>query len=687
VDINYVALTQNTIWLSADDTTPYSLPLSGDTYSATGLEIWSDPEGWIDSTTFTPAYLDPGAYTVYVSDGACGQAQMTVNIVQARLIPDFNHDRVINVSDETTNMFHFWINDDAESGDITEDPQEDVPGHSGFWHGDIWTPANYTHDHVCGHRDLLDYFPLWLDLSLAFSCLPPGQNVEYRLRQADSCLKVVFTDLTIDNAGSFLTEDASTYGPDGDQHAYEAGNSLISSSGLVLPSGFLNRIANEPSKGLLMVEGVAASSAPLVLELRQNGQTVFSVSMPLKTSTIGQMYRWINLRHCTGGSETDATNTNEPPNYPDILCNGKQFVYTHGFLAPEDLARAGASQLFKRLYQSGSRAMFTMVCWQGDVGWISGLDATYYHQDVVNALGVASNYCTAVSCLPGEICVAAHSLGNMLVSSAVADYGLTSTNYFMFDAAVALEAYNGTATNIVDMVPTDWTPTYERRLWSSDWWSLFPGDGRYGLTWQNRFGNIPRAINYFSSTENVLANNPGGEGWNPLINWITPSWMNSESVQDRIWVFQERTKGYTFWGAVDSHVHGGWNQNPCYSGLSTNDANALSNSVLQTNSFFQLFFPTDLYTTNGSALVSNRAIRSVLLAEAVPAVSCAAGWTSLDVPTQSFGLGNVDMMTKKTPGATWPRQNGDWWHGDFKEVAYFYVYGLFDDVVDEGALR
>lgn len=168
-------------------------------------------------------------------------------------------------------------------------------------------------------------------------------------------------------------------------------------------------------------------------------------------------------------------------------------------------------------------------------------------------------------------------------------------------------------------------------------------------------------------------------------------------MQDRIWIFQERTKGYTFWGAVDAHIEGGWNQNASYSGLTVAQANALSNNVLQTNSFFQPFYPSSLYGTNGSTVASNRVVQSLLLAEAIPAVSCAAGGNAVVDFGINNGTGNIDMMNKKKSdgnnGFIWPvdrlssAYGNRWLHGDFKEVAYYFVYPLFDDVVTKGALK
>ena len=610
-------------------------------------------------------------------------------VVNVNLVPDFNHDRVIDASDVTTNTLHFWINDDANSGDISSG-DDDVPGQSGGTFGN----ANYSFSHVCGRNDLQDFFPVWLDLNQVLNLFPPGGSIQYLLKQADGAVKIVYSDLTKAQAGDYLTVDGSTYGTGFSQTSYEADTVTVPANGLTLDTTFLNKIKSDAAKGVLLVEGAGTTTAPLVLEVWLNGQKIASAVMPLQTSTISQMYRWINLRGVTGGSVTLATATNQPPNYPDALCNGKQFVYAHGAMAPESCARSGAAQLFKRLYHAGSRAMFTMVAWEGDTGTIP---ETCYHEDVRNAFAVASNYVVAVSQLPGQLYVGAHSLGNMLVSSAIADHGLNPQNYFMFNAAVAAEAYNGGVSNIVDMVPTDWTPDYDRRLWASDWCNRFSaGDARHDkLTWRTRFGNIPQAISYYSSGEDLLANNPSGSDlslWNLLLNYVLPTWLDSQSGMYQIWIFQERNKGRSCWTGSDDQVVGGWEKNSYYSGLSVAQANALasSNSVMQTNSFFNPFAPSGLYTTNGSSIAASNNVRAQLLAEAIPAISCATGGNSIDTVTFTYGQGNIDMSTaRKRFDGLWPTARADtkWLHADFKDVAYYYVYRLFDDVVAKGSLK
>ena len=72
--------------------------------------------------------------------------------------------------------------------------------------------------------------------------------------------------------------------------------------------------------------------------------------------------------------------------------------------------RGWNAEMFKRLYQSGSKAMFTALTWYGDDGqlWIPEKSPDYY-QNVEHAFETASNVVEMVNLLPGEKYIAGHS--------------------------------------------------------------------------------------------------------------------------------------------------------------------------------------------------------------------------------------------------------------------------------------
>lgn len=611
------------------------------------------------------------------------------DLVRIGLVPDYNHDKQITNEDQilllSKGPFRFWINDDDDSGDIA-DGDSDLPGH---WDWGI-SPADYSNSRVDGRCDLLDFFPVWLDLHGALNVLPPSSTVQYKLRHSTGALKAVYTDLTNAEAGAFLITEGNTYGSSFSQNSYEADTFRVTPSGVVLDPAFLDKIKNDATKGILMVEGVAATTSPLVLEVWEDGKKVCQKAMPLSVDGVEKMYRWINLRHVTGGTESRSTDTKEPSNYPDRLCNGKQFVFVHGFSASETGARGWNAEVFKRMHQAGSRAMYTAVTWEGNETPGILPPGAYYHADVINAFQVASSMASQVESLPGKKYVAAHSLGNMVVSSAIVDHGLNPNSYFMINAAVAMEAYKASERHLTDMVVPPWQ-NYTNCVWASDWHELFDApDGRRNLTWRGRFGNIPRAINYYSSGEDVLNNNKDGGS------------ISVFGAPEKVWIFQERIKGGllpVILIGVDSH--GGWefnleyydnvgidsNGNKITRPKSSEDAALLTRSQLQTKSFFKPFCIADLFGSNGSVVASNAEIRGKVLAEAIPATSRATGRNPVSLTFNE----NVDLMSKLTK---WPEElksdefpSGRWRHCDFKDVAYPYCYSFFDHVVLKGELQ
>lgn len=680
-------VTESELYLSAEDSEA-TLSLTGDSYSPGGY-VWSSVPDGISSNgpgksiVFVPSNLPPGKYVVRCASADLSDCydECEVYILKVELVPDWNHDRKIDDQDRdqatAANPFRFWINDDKDVDDVASG-DSDVPGKS---------DGNASDDTVNGRCDLLDFFPVWVDLEKVVDLFPSGYHCAYVLRQADGAVNFFQSDLVRGDAGNYLIEESQSYGWGLDARAHLVPVVNVPAGGVDVATGgidLLGAIHANSDKGVLILEAKAPSTSPLILEIHKNGPTgplLYETQLPLSLSGVEEMYRWINLRP---GRAADSR-PGPPTNFPDADSNGKQIVFVHGYNNTEDEGRATASEVFKRLYWSGSRAMFTGVTWFGDEQ--GGLldPSAYYHLDVINAFDAASNLVKSVGTLPGKKYIMAHSLGNMLVSSAIKDHGLSATNYFMLDAAVAIEAYSSAQLSIDEMRPTEWMP-YSNRIWAADWHALFPtNDGRCKLTWRNRFSDISNAVNYYSSGEDILQNNsenpPDPESiWNLLNLWKTGQ---------HVWCFQEMIKGgpipAILWG-VDSH--GGWGFNFLYQQdgqlPDPNYVNGLSDETLRGDSAFKIFYDLNLhYSAIGSILATDPAVRAKLLAEAIPALSFATGRN----PVPFTFNDNKDMMEFKTAGMTWPRPKGNWWHSDFKGVAYSFNYGLYDDIRDRGDMK
>ncbi len=609
-----------------------------------------------------------------------------VTTIHMALVPDYNHDRTVDRHDArvtvTEGPFHFWINDDRDRGDIGN-AASDIPGQGGRWRA-----ANWKDFKINGRRDTVDFFPVWLDVKTAFDVLPPGEKgIEYRLCHAEEAVHAVYTDLRRAEAGVYLTQEGEKYGKRMKQGVHKAQVFRMPDAGEKLAKDFLKRVQEDGGKGVLLVEGCKRTEAPLRVEVWKQDVKVLEQRLALRVDSVERMYRWINLRHVAGGQEGRPTNRQEPTHYPDRMCNRKQMVFLHGYNVTEEQARGWAAEIFKRLYWSGSRAMFTAVTWYGDDSrawwWLN--NTPNYYVNVIHAFETASNLVAEVRALPGDVRIAAHSLGNMVVSSAIVDYGLQVEKYILLNAAVAMEAYKGKTLHRDQMRHPDWKD-YAPWLWASEWHDLFaPGDGRRELTWRNRFGELPNAYNYFSSGEDVLNNGDG------RLHWFL--------AEERAWVNQEMRKG--LWPfLVPGNNEGGWGFNPdyhvrvydpernqwVYEPMPPEQANQLSKEAIRTNSFFRLFDDRRLYRDEGSRLAREVGMRRQLLADAIPALSFALGRNDLE----DFGAGRYDLNTAKRgihKEGNWPRRDDRWRHSDIQRVAYPYAYRAFDQWVNDGGLR
>ncbi len=641
--------------------------------------------------------------------------EVRMTAIGGAIIPDWNRDGVIDEDDRykvtVKNPWRWWVNDDTDEGEIASG-SSDVPKSQ---NEPTWGFLNFFDNKVNGLCDLPDFFVVWLDIGMTKAVLPPSASVKYRLRHATGGLKCVYSQKGPSEAGSYLRkDDPSFFGPTFNHAAKDAPSVEISAAGLEIPRVVLNN-----GQGVLLMEVAKKSSSPLVLEVVKDGKVVLKRELALSTDGVEQMYRWMNLRGVRDmdpqnprplGSVKDADRTGEPTNRPDRLTTGKHFVFVHGYNVSETGARAWGAEMFKRLYQSGMNAKFTMVTWRSDTSKLrEDLPTPDYWENVTNAFITSPQLAAEVNRLSGTKIMAAHSLGNMVVSSAITDQnqGLNVAQYFMLDAAVAQEAYDGDqaytfrhiATGASDLLcnPTwkKFNTNRARWVFANEWHRFFADtDGRRQLTWRNRFGNIPNATNYFSSGEEVLQQSNG--------EWPNPGATLS-------WVYQEMGKGRddTWMGTIPGiDIQGGWGFNPRHNATYTTgifnpttqtftteaQAAAIPWAVLRREPFFKRFQIQDLmHPARGNAKAKEYWVRAKTLAEAIPASSQPCGSSRIDL----FENRNKDLMDWTNDG--WPQErylkmpDGStryrWWHSDAKDVAFRYNHSLFESWVQKGELK
>ena len=731
---------QNVIWVAKP--ADWGLPADTPPYTPIAWETPALPAGYTSLYDVLPGArrIELGLAMKAEADGSTSTHGFA--LVPAQLRVDFNRDGVIDTSDalgapdrefaDKNLPYFFWVNDDDDAGETSGN---DIPGQPP-------NAADALNDRVDGVRDLVDFFPVYLDIKRLLEVLPPSGGVTYKLSHPTGVLGYVLTDLTPATAGNYL-RDAAT--------ATSLANAPvipIPPAGTPLPDEFLEKIRTG-DQGVILIEASGFTSFPLTLEVWKDTEKIATLELPLSIDSVEHMFRHINLSGAAGMAP-ETRSRGSAFNWDDRLSSSKALLFVHGYNVNQQQARGGQTEMFKRLWWSGNRARFWGVTWFGYETQTARKFTPDYHSNVVNAFATAPQFASFVAALRAEgatqICVAAHSLGNMVVSAAITDHAAAIDQYFLLDAAVAAEAYDAAeqqpSTATANMPHTDWTrkwnDVYPSRLWAAEWHARFPtNDGRRQLTWRDRFMNRHGTAFYdfYSSGEEVLAPDDGatrsiaGVLKDELYHFLFQDQPNGNQA----WVCQEKLKGRTLSGKVVGSNYGGWGFNnfqflkvPDVSGwgpvmapskMSPADAAAaaqiFTDDVLREVPFFDpgdpgqevaswVPAPNDggyavlrepvgsLYGPDGSAFA--RRHRDTLLAQMIPAMSLAAGREAVEKFTRDAGAErNFDMNSVAFRGENfrWPaeRSNTDWRHSDLREVAFPYVQNLFAKITELGGLK
>jgi hypothetical protein len=652
-------------------------------------DVIFEPTGNVAVQGFASAYariqpygplLSPAYPRLIVQDarlhpesGEDAGGEYDIQAFTARLVPDYDRDHAIDAADRAAlaagTPFRWWVNDDDDDSDFSDNADSDVPGQ-----GSPFDNANCDNDQVDGRCDLLDFFPVWLDVESLLSFLPPGANMTWKLRHADGAVRVTYSDLTAASAGDFLFEDSDTYGANADETSYSAQTVEISASSTTLSPAFLSRLSDNPSLGVLLVEGVRDTEEPLVLEIDGADGKLYETALPLRLSGVEDFYR----RACLIPGHV-STAVAEPSNWPDELCDARNIVFVHGFNVTSNEARGWHSEMFKRFHQSGSDAKFWGVTWYGDEGLVNAMN---YHEDVVNAFEAAGPLADVLQAnATGPLVLMAHSLGNLVVSSAIRDRALDCEKYFMFNAAVPAEAYDASCWNETPgnpLVPDDWK-SYTNAAWASKWHELFPvADNRSALTWREWFSGMTNQVyNYYSSGDEVLEihSSPVSIWGGGLFHLERYAWQKQELNKGQLGLIGTAWAGWGFAKYTqDGHEH------RCYTAAQANQTAQTAPSQFCTA---PVFLRSPNFLQNSS--LSDAQIRQ-LLAKAIPALSGPAGSqaVALGADPKNFNMNNPDHVGRPNG---WGRNSSTygarWLHGDLKAMAFFYNYPIFFGITDK----
>lgn len=661
------------------------------------------------------------------SDGGPGAGNVAQGLVATlyvlddpKLTPDYDRDGKIDENDETLadqgRVFRFWINDDedddATDGKYAESPSVDIPGaRTGAWEIDGRDP-DWDDDEVNGWRDLIDFTPIYMDVS-CIRGLPKRirDSLTFKLRHSSEAVNVVWSDLAKSSVGTFQRGVVAVCGRDLDENSFEAETETVDAEGLEIPDALLQKMRSGSSgKGVMFVEGRKATSSPLRLDVYYGDQKLVTGELNMELSSVEAMY-WFYSLH--GAESVDYFNLPKHYTPGNLMGNPKDrdVFFTHGFNVSAEDARAWGSEVFKRLWQSGSDARFHMVAWPGNYHWTGNwANGLHYQRDVYQALKCANAFKRLVEREQGDSSkrvIMAQSLGNMMACEAFRQE-LEASQYFMFNAAVASEAINAIYQNNNDVtrskyVPSDWT-AYNPMSWAANWYRWFkdnPTDSRGKMGWPDYFKtaltHVGGVCNYYSSGDPVFMESDtvpdvltGVFHWPTLgLSWWPPGpTLNWEiTAEANCWQKQETHKGVE---PIAGNLRGGWgfywwmesnrgDEYPvCYSAATTSVM--VANGSITNNPVF--YYP-------GTQMDNRNASQDDIwfaLAEYVPAVSSPVGGNST-APAQ---LENHDLNSSSYRNG-WGRDHNvylqKWFHSDMKDMAFFYVYPLYGELVTKGNLK
>lgn len=621
-----------------------------------------------------------------------------------------------NAADEVSDdePYRFWVNDDDDAGD-TEG--SDIPLGA-------LARANFQDEVVNGARDLVDFFPVFVELGEALRVLSNEPSVTVRLRQADGAVNFAYTNLDRNHATAHWKElRTEGFGDAFNRPPGAAETHRVTAEGVALSAAFLAGV-RDSGKGVLLVEGRSPTLAPLVLELARSGEVLAEARLAMHLGNVEDMFRHVDLTKVPReyGEPNDlpalpepvpAERRNDPGDaWPDRLTNGKYFIFVHGYNVDGLRARGWQSEVFKRLHVLGSRARFVGVTWHGATGLRVGDGYLDYHKAVFNALQTGDALEGALN-LPeaAEVTIAGHSLGNGVVSQAIQFGGFRPQHYIMINAALPVEALSPGDVSInetTDMVEWQWG-AYEPRLHAAHWFELFPdSDARSKLTWQGRFRDVVRrtdAHHFFSSGEDVLANLPGTSDAS-VFDWLSRdqpgfavgSWKMQELVKGVDWsrslgslVLARGQAGWSFSSYWQVSMSGARSTGVAPRNRTRDEATEelVPTSALHTQPFFGRFKETDLVANNAfiaSAKAAEPLVIYDLLSRAIPAKSYAAAsnpMIALGVP-KNYDM-NVDGRIVGVPML--PTKSGRWGHSDIRELSLPLTFSVYSKLLLEGGLR
>jgi hypothetical protein len=334
--------------------------------------------------------------------------------------------------------FRFWINNDQDDVEIDE-PARVEDGSRDMLDSVIKTK-----------RDLEDFVRMKIALGIPLEQLKDG-TFEIGLKFKDSATGSpairIWPNESATGKSDFLTN--------GDAAGRQIGKTSFgaTTSGTVfLPASFWEQ--QTKAEAHLIFEGISTGKGELALVVKpKDGAETETTGIHLHLLDVREMYERARITPDHPDQFTEPSqfvgvfgNPSIMPPVPNIGWewhpDGKAFVedpeenkeylvFVHGWNMTNEGSQRYAESMFKRLWQKGYKGRYAFVRWPTYTGWL-----TYNASDYrawLSGIGVAA----FVNSLPPSHTknIAAHSMGNIVVSSALRE-GMQVDNYALLNAAI-----------------------------------------------------------------------------------------------------------------------------------------------------------------------------------------------------------------------------------------------------------
>ena len=631
--------------------------------------------------------------------------EQKITSVNPLLLADYNRDGAIGINDVQAwlegRRFRYWVNECRVVGSVWEEPSL----FENIIYG-IVGDDNWRNSHVDGAYDLINLFPVAVDFGPFLRSW--GNDVSFVItsESGEDAFNYTLANICHHNAGSIRRMPTVDFYGNVLTNAplYELGR-----DGIVFSK--TRALSFSDASCLLIAEAKKSRDGGLRMSVRVNGEELYSSRLSIQTSSVDDMFRFVSIRGAYENPIEVFSLPPIPPNNPDGELPLKDVFFVHGFNVNEDAAKDWNREMFKRFWVSGMNARYWGVTWSGDYHVVfESFNGLHYHRDVRQALMSAPTLRNLVNQHGHDAVVIGHSLGNMVVSEALLK-GAKAKTYIMLDAAVASEAYRpqlqGENIELLDKyVPSDWDG-YHSRTWAANWYTWFTNnssDVRGELGWAGHFAPLLEnpnleVYNFYSSGDEVFAEASQVPGLvTGMFHWPTfsLSWpfVDIDFTPDAFpWQKQEVFKGINVAGSLSA----GWgfycwttniNNEAIKVRYSAAEANALvANGSIVTNAVFDrgvsAMFKPDISDFE----------KADILAYHIPAVSSPAGKVAV------WGGDNSVDMNISCKVNEWGREGVQvekegqrvteysWLHSDIKNMAYYYVYPAFTNIIEKGVMR